>query len=206
MSKTTKFGKGIEVNYDFSEYVMGVEELTAIAKEFLKEVFDFRPRIPITVNNRLRTSLGSYVFERDMDGEETPLTIELSGELLRSGAREVIIDTLKHECVHYVLHMRGKPYEDGEPFFENTLKRLGISSTGNGYWVGETMIFLCIGCGEELRTTTKKIWNDHTSYTSGCCGASLVPTSLRVFDGTGSYSDYPNLALIKETEEEHYVK
>src|SRR5690625_3848658 len=100
--------------------MIDLNELSTYAKHFLHTNFQINDMIPIKRNNRLRTSLGRYVFSTS--GE--PLRIELSGNLLKYGSKDTIYGVLRHECIHYAFHLKGKNMHDGNEEFERALRQL----------------------------------------------------------------------------------
>lgn len=155
------------------------KELEAIARQFLSRNFQIDLHIPIKRNNRLRSSLGRYV----MDREGSPLRIELSGYLLTYGKKEVVIGVLKHECIHYAFHQKGKPMEDGTYEFEQALKRYGAPSTKT-LKVGKFYTFLCKKCKKEGETRLKRIRTHHQQYRTKCCHAPVILTGEKIYDGS----------------------
>lgn len=107
---------------------MTTYELEKYANTFLQENFDMSLNIPITINGRLTKTMGCLVLSRIGFTEMKPKEIQIATRTLNS-PRDFVLDVLRHELVHYALVRLGKPYMDGHPYFENTLKRLGISST-----------------------------------------------------------------------------
>ena len=155
------------------------KELTHIATEFLRDNYEMELSIPVRRNNRLRTSLGRYQHTP----EDEPIRIEIAGFTIKYGAYEVIVDTLKHECIHYALAMRGDPYDDGDPIFEAELRKHNVGSTETNR-VGLWYLTECNGCGETTYGVNKRIATHIERYISGCCEESLTYVGERIFDGT----------------------
>ena len=124
---------------------MNEAEITQYAKEFLKKAYNWDLDIPVIINSRLSRALGRYVHSR----LGQPLRIELSKKFLINGNLSDIHSTIKHECIHYVLHQMGKPYRDGMPLFESELAKHGSNSTGTVKLTMERNfnIYKC-GCNE----------------------------------------------------------
>lgn len=158
---------------------ISIEELTEIAKDFLRDSYDVGLNIPIERNNRLRSSMGRFIATY----EDEPLRIELAGFLLKYGHRSAVIDTLKHECVHYALCVRGEPNSDGHPHFETELRRLGVSSTETTA-VGLKYTYQCAECLLQSYTAIKKVKDHPENYYTKCCGATLINLKERIYDGT----------------------
>lgn len=105
---------------------MSQEEMGRYCKDFLEEEYGLPFTIPVTVNARLSRTFGRFIYNRK---EQKPVGIEINKKFLIGGKITDIQDVLKHECVHYALFAKGKPYRDGERYFENELARLGVSSS-----------------------------------------------------------------------------
>lgn len=102
------------------------KELETMCKDFLKKAYGLELTVPVKINNRLSRSLGRFVYNAR---EELPVSIEFAGFYLENGTEEQIISTIKHECIHYALFVLGKPHRDGNPYFENELRKHGSCST-----------------------------------------------------------------------------
>jgi len=156
-----------------------LNELTLFAKQFIYKNYRLELAIPIQRNNRLRTTLGRYVYQK----QSKPLRIELAGFILDYGAKSAIIDVLKHECIHYSLHMQGLPCHDGHPYFEAELKKHGVSST-NKTMIGKYYIYICNICRKQNVTKQKTVAQSPEKYRTSCCNAKLDIVGERIYDGT----------------------
>jgi SprT-like protein len=67
----------------------------------------------------------------------------MSQEFIDTHPREHVIDVLKHELVHYALFEQGKPFRDGQKYFEDTLKRLEINPTRTYHTLGKFHKYTC---------------------------------------------------------------
>lgn len=163
-------------------------DLTQIASEFLRDEYGLALEIPIKRNNRFSRVLGRVIF----DHEWTPERIEISGELFKYGADEAIIDTLKHELVHYALCVKGEPFDDGHPHFEAELKRLSISSTEQTS-LGPSAVYSCDKCRKIQYACNKRyvkaLEKSTQGFTTRCCGATLTYIKTEIFDGTRSVEE-----------------
>lgn len=155
-------------------------ELVDLANEFL-ENYDMKLEIPIQFNSRLSRSLARYVY-REANRKEVPVKIEVSVNLMKKYSKEVIFDVLKHELVHYALSAKGLPSKDGHPYFENELKKYGISPTNTISYIGKLYVYACKNCKMEIKRRRKL-----TEYSYCNC------------------SEYPNLELIGEIEKKPNV-
>lgn len=156
-----------------------LEELTQIAGDFLRANYGMALEIPIKRNNRLRTAMGRFVWREDGTNQR----IEIAGFMFNYAARDVIIDTLKHECVHYALFTRDEPYDDGHPHFEAELGRHGINSTGT-IIVGAHVIYECDKCGKQTETRHRRLLREYKTRVTWCCRAKIKIVGERIYDGT----------------------
>ena len=113
-------------------------ELYDIAREFLDKEFDMKLEIPIFINSRLKRTFGYFKHTKN-----SALQIDISQELINTHPREVVIDVLKHELVHYALFEQKKPFGDGDKYFKDTLDRLGVSRTGTYQSLGKFHEYRC---------------------------------------------------------------
>lgn len=157
---------------------MTEDQLTTIAKKFLKDNYNLHLHIPIKRNNRLRTTYGRFVMNKQM----TPLRIEISGITLTYGHQDVIIGVLKHECIHYALHTLGKVSKDGDPYFESELKKHGAPST-NTTKIGKFHLFTCNHCGQQFESSRKQLVRTPENYRTTCCKAALTIVGERIYNG-----------------------
>lgn len=111
------------------------KELEAYANKFLEKNYNTSLTIPIKISGRL-TSSGGYFKYQMVDGNRVPIDIHISERYVASALHdgqeglEAILDTLKHELIHYVLCKTGKDFNDGDDEFESELKRLNVGASG----------------------------------------------------------------------------
>ena len=129
---------------------MHLHELTQIASTFLTREFGLELAIPIIINKRLKRALGRLTFRHD-----SPVAIELAANLVIYHSNDVIIDVLKHECVHYALFKKQLPFFDHDAYFENTLSRLNIKSTNTYQLKGLIHSYACKDCGAIYKRFTR---------------------------------------------------
>lgn len=158
---------------------MNLLQLIDIAEQFLQTAYQLQLDIPIERNNRLRTTQGRYVVKQD----RTPVKIELSGNTLDYGTEEAIIGVLKHECIHYALHQLGKPYKDGNIYFEKELKKHAAPTTGTCF-IGKLYTFTCNACGQLGETRRKQLTKTPNKYRTTCCQAKLTLVGEKIYDGS----------------------
>lgn len=120
---------------------MSINQLTNFANKFLSENFDgMQLEVPIKINGRLTRALGRF---KHYKAPKKPIAIELAKDTIEYYELNEILDVLKHELVHYALYMQGKPYKDGDYYFENKLKELGISATQVYEHKGKVEVYAC---------------------------------------------------------------
>ena len=158
---------------------MTIEELTQLASDFLRENYGMELGIPILRNNRLSKAMGRYL--RNYDG--TSHSIEIGGYIFEYATREVVIDTLYHECVHYALFERGEPHSDGHPHFEAELARLGVGATETCN-VGFYVLYTCAECGKKSQARGRQLLREHRERVTWCCRAEIVIVGERIYNGT----------------------
>lgn len=123
-----------------------LEVLEDIAKDFLQEEFGIDLEIPIEINGRLSRSLGRFVC---YPSRKKSVKIELSKNLLEFYDDDEVVDTLRHECVHYALFELGKPFKDHDTYFINTCNRLNVGLTNTTQHKGLVHVYKCLGCNKE---------------------------------------------------------
>lgn len=152
---------------------MTIRELEKFAQEFLSKEFGLKLGVPISINGRLTRSLGRFLSYRNRrTGQESATGIELSKALYESRDKKKILDILKHELVHYALLEKGLPNNDGDPYFENTLKRLGVSSTHTYAYSGKVHVYQC-DCGKEFKRQARRLPSNRAWH----CDCGTVVTS-----------------------------
>ena len=111
------------------------KELEKYSNEFLEKHYNTSLTVPIKISGRL-TSSGGYFRGRISGGVREPMEIQMSERFIASALHdgqeglEAILDTLKHELVHYVLFKQGRDFSDGDDDFESELARLDIGASG----------------------------------------------------------------------------
>ena len=111
------------------------KELVAYSKMFLAKNYNESLTIPIKISGRLTSAAGHFKFTRT-GGVRKPIEINISERFMASALHdgseglEAILDTLKHELVHYVLFKLEKDFSDGDYEFERELARLNIGASG----------------------------------------------------------------------------
>lgn len=157
---------------------MDEQYLTDYAKRFLKDHYGVSLTVPVVRNNRLRTSLGRFIFSYD----GTPLRIELSGNVLTYAADEIILGVLRHECIHYAFYVQGRGETDGDTAFEAELKKHRAPSTRTTK-IGKFYRFACMKCGMESETAIKRLKTSPEKYRTTCCQAAIRIVGERIYNG-----------------------
>ena len=112
------------------------KQLKKYSEEFLEKNYNTELTIPIKISGRLTSSGGYLKYRRVAGGEKEPMVINISERFIASAIHdgqeglEAILDTVKHELVHYVLCKQGKDFSDGDDDFESELARLDIGASG----------------------------------------------------------------------------
>lgn len=155
-----------------------LEVLEEIAKDFLMEEFGIELNIPIEINGRLSRSLGRFVC---YPSRKKSVKIELSKRLLEFYDDDEVVDTLRHECVHYALFELGKPYSDTDMFFINTCNRLDVGLTETTSYKGLVHVYKCLGCQKEHESVRRF---NPTSYRCKTCKQGFEYVSQKVWART----------------------
>ena len=167
--------------------INGIEKISEKAieltvKEVCKKYFNFdfdSLNIPVKINGRLKNSLGRMVYNPRLN---KAISIEFSKELISGLYKiETVESVIKHECTHLVLFAREEDFKDGCKNFENTVRKIGGTSTRTIFPAGIRYHGVCSKCGEEcLNTTSKARFNRITDpenakfYVSGCCHSPII--------------------------------
>ena len=155
---------------------VNINELVSYSKSFLKSTYGIELEIPVTINNRLKTCCGRFRYKINRaSGNTTPISVELNGFFVNNHSKDVVLDVLAHELVHYALYTLGKPHSDGHPVFERELKKLGVISQNNinKYEIKTkpTMIniYKCLdsNCNKEYKTK-RALSNNGTHHRCNC--------------------------------------
>lgn len=131
-------------------------------------------KIRVYVNNRLKKSMGRFIICR-IEG----VFIEIAGDTLKYGSKDIIEDTLLHEVCHNVLYAFELPYSDGSKEFESELRRIGASSTETNI-VGLYYTHEC-----DCKDNEFQLNRNSEGYSCYECGEGLRLTGEAVYDGSG---------------------
>lgn len=123
-------------------------EVEKYCKAFLKEQYNIDLYIPVKFNSRLTRTLGVFYYNAE---KKTPSRLEFSKKFMENGKKEDIIKVIKHECIHFALFMLGKPFKDGDPYFESEIiKHDSIETDAVIFSIERNVrVYLC-GCREHV--------------------------------------------------------
>ncbi|BAH18434.1 SprT family protein [Macrococcoides caseolyticum] len=94
-------------------------------------------------NNRLRTTGGRYMLQNH--------NIEISMKQFEAYGEEAIIDIIKHELVHYHLHIEGKGYKHRDRDFKQLAQQVGAPRFCNPLPdVHFKYLYTCKSCNNEF--------------------------------------------------------
>jgi SprT-like protein len=140
---------------------MDVLVLTKIAEKFLKKEYNLDLTVPIEVSGRMKSTLGYFKYKKNK-----PVVVKLSKNLLDFYHEDAVLDVLKHELIHYACFVQKKPFHDGDLYFKNELKRLGVSKTRTYKHKGIVYRYQCKnGC----QTFTKRMKGYEKKYICRHC-------------------------------------
>ena len=107
-----------------------IKMLEGVAKELLATGFEvpLELGIPIEISKKMLHCRGLFYYKNSKEAKVIRLSHELVLGSILDDDFETLLDTLRHEVVHYALFMLGKGFDDGEKDFEEAVDRLGISS------------------------------------------------------------------------------
>lgn len=153
-------------------------QLKMYAEKFLRETYGLTLNCPLKLNGRLQTCKGRFVYSNN---PRMPKRVEINKLFFENNEPNIVLDVLRHELVHYALFMLGKPYKDGDYYFERELKRLGVvsQSTINQYSiVAKRHVYLCTSCKREHHVTRRL---KHNGIYHNCkCGGELLDRGKRM--------------------------
>lgn len=103
-------------------------DLDLLFDEVNQKHFDgFLEKPSLAYNARLKVVAGRFVPSRRSWFKAKPPTIEVASYLCRlEGARELVVDTLAHEMIHYWLWVMGRPHGH-TPEFLKKMEEMGVS-------------------------------------------------------------------------------
>lgn len=147
------------------------ETLTKVAKHFLQKEFGLELTVPVQISGRMKSSLGLFYFERKPTNR--PVSIKIAkGLVLEEGREFDVIDTLRHECIHYALFVQGLPFDDDDKEFVDTCNRLGVSLTRTTKGFADQHMWDCKHGLKTLSSNNMRYHEKGTYYKK--CGCKLT--------------------------------
>lgn len=143
-----------------------LDDLYEEANRFLWENYNMALVVPIEIEEDFITEEGAYEFTIN-----APKRILIAEFVMIFAEDEVIYDVLRHELVHYALHLRGRNFADGHPEFEAELAKHGIAST-ESTMIGLYHLYECEKCGGEIPHYTKV--SEGEKLVTVCCEAKFI--------------------------------
>ena len=133
------------------------------------------PTIAVSVNNRLRSSIGRFARNYNNDGSIEP-KIEISGKWIQP---IILLDyqrnhlsflegVLRHEALHYALYLLEVPHSDGTDSFERALY---LSKTPASFSTNQRLVY-------ENTVSSGMLWRYYTKECNAC-GHSMIKTSTK---------------------------
>lgn len=108
------------------------ELLTAIhglACEWINTEYGYYPTIEVKLDPRRLNANGCYKRTVNKEtGEVCSEVIMMSGRYMRHVHVKHLLNTLKHELIHYHLHRMGVEFRDGTPTFEAMMRKYSLPS------------------------------------------------------------------------------
>lgn len=153
-------------------------ELKLYASQFLKNTYDIDIDVPVKINHRLRSTYGRFVLRQGK-----PYSIEIASFVMDYADAPVILDILRHECIHYALFKKKLPYKDKDKLFKQELLRHATSRTRT-LKIGKYYLYICKSCANTMMSTSTKLRQKPENYISKCCRAPLIPQGHRIFRGS----------------------
>lgn len=136
-------------------------------RELSLREFGLFPDIPISINSRLKKTLGRLVYKK-INGNCIPMKLEFSPSILEDTA--LLEKTILHELSHWYLMIEGKNFGHGSEDFKKLSTSLdfpifqNISSVPAHYWK-------CSHCERIVAVNFKKV--DYSSSRTFCCNSKL---------------------------------
>lgn len=153
-------------------------QLRRYAESWLLDNYGLKLVVPLKLNGRLKTTLGWFIYKKK---SLQPVAVHLNKQFVQNNEKDIVLNVLKHELMHYALFMKGEPHHDGDSHFENELRKKGIvsQSTVNKYSIHTVkQIYQCVECNKIFRLT-KRLKNNGRNHECQCTGK-LIDRGKRV--------------------------
>jgi SprT-like protein len=149
------------------------EELQKLTEEISIRFFGKKFRHKARFNRRLRTTGGRYLL-RSHD-------IEMNPHLYTAFGMDELVGVIKHELVHYHLHIEGKGYKHADYDFKYLLNKVGGSRycqsvPGKRRTESYKYHYLCTDCMQSYKRKRKI---DTRRYVCGKCQGKLKQVSSK---------------------------
>ena len=161
------------------------------AKYLLKTKFEkeLSLNIPIEINGRLTRTLGAFYHNNTRALKIGISKKQVIGAVLDNNL-EPILDTLRHEIVHYAMYTLKKGYNDGDREFEDALAKLGIGASGTTskhriksqkemVWYSTKDDYTCPNCKSGCKVDRRG--NSGAYYRCSKCMVRLKKTGISVY-------------------------
>lgn len=122
------------------------------SRKFLKKEYNLELTHDIIINGRLTSTYGQVVYHHDYSDV---VSIQLAKRVVEHAHDLVLIDTIKHELIHYALWKLGKPFSDADEYFQNELIKHGADGSCDVYNVGISYGFECKKCKAKYENNRK---------------------------------------------------
>jgi SprT-like protein len=149
------------------------EELQKLTEEISIQFFNKTFRHQARFNRRLRTTGGRYLL-RSHD-------IEMNPHLYEAFGIEELTGVIKHELVHYHMHIEGRGYKHGDDDFKYWLHKVGGSRFCQSIpdkrrTESYKYAYMCADC---MQSYKRKRQIDTKRYVCGKCRGKLKQVSLK---------------------------
>ncbi len=158
---------------------ISLKAMESTVKDVCNKYFDFDFEslgVPVKIVDRPSNSLGEFVYDAK---EHKPIAIEFSKELVSGIYKiETVESVIKHEVVHLVLMMKGEGFHDRTKNFEETVERIGGTSTKS---IRPLICYYakCSCCGKRRLVTFSKAayerYINSECLLTSCCNSKMVP-------------------------------
>lgn len=153
-----------------------INDMRIKATKFLEENFDMTLDIPITLNGRLKRSLGRFrlhIHGRSIGIEMSKILVVQS--ILEDNEQD-LDGTLYHELVHYALFEKGLPYRDVDREFINTCNNLDVPLTRTIRIQKKVHVYKC----EQGHTVSSNNKFNENSYVCAKCKSKLEYKGIEI--------------------------
>jgi len=153
---------------------MSDEQLQVLVEQLSINYFSKPFRHSARFNPRLRTTGGRYLLLSH--------DIEINPIYVSNGTQEEVEGIIKHELVHYHLHLEGRGYKHGDQEFKQLLKEVGAPRFCRA--IPDTKqkkraylhIYTCLKCSQNY---SRKIRMNTDKYRCGKCSGRLGYSGIK---------------------------